>query len=546
MRRFGLLIVSFLAVLMSFSASAQQDNLLRDPGFEGNYTGRGRGDFNIPEAWGGWWTDQPSTESWQNVAPLAFPHTAGFKRAGGNSLSIGRGGGTFTAAVFQQVPNVPAGTQLRATISAFMENAADSNAQIRIGIGSNVGGNPLAGSITWSGWYSTVNNWLQPTVDATASGGEVTVFVYMTQTWPNDPNAVYLDEASLVVTGQGEVPAEADGETGEGEAAAPPPPPQTAPIVAPQAAGDDGTIRHTIQPGDTIAAIAVAYGVPMDQVLALNDISNPGLIRVGQELIVATPDPNASVPPPTLPPTAEPTVTPSAIGPIVGSTELAPTLPPPTPNASPTTQAVIPTPLGATMTPNVPAPTLPPGVTPTTPPPAPVVPGDADVDPTSPLSTLCVLMFEDRNQNRIRESNEGLLANGIILVRDAQGIEVVIHMTDGVNEPACFDDIPAGTYTASATAPQEHGMTTPANLLLSIQPGMEILLPFGAARGITTAAVPTPDASALTAPTMTPIPELDGDAFSPEMLEEFSGLLVFGLAGFVLVAGLGLSAFMQR
>ena len=46
--------------------------------------------------------------------------------------------------------------------------------------------------------------------------------------------------------------------------------------------GVDGTYR--VQPGDTLSSISRETGVSVDRLIALNDISNPGLIRVGQRL----------------------------------------------------------------------------------------------------------------------------------------------------------------------------------------------------------------------------------------------------------------------
>lgn len=46
--------------------------------------------------------------------------------------------------------------------------------------------------------------------------------------------------------------------------------------------GVDGTYR--VQPGDTLSSISRETGVSVDRLIALNDISNPSLIRVGQRL----------------------------------------------------------------------------------------------------------------------------------------------------------------------------------------------------------------------------------------------------------------------
>ena len=45
-------------------------------------------------------------------------------------------------------------------------------------------------------------------------------------------------------------------------------------------------IEHVVQSGETLSAIAVAYGVKTSTLLEYNNISNPSLIRVGQTLFI--------------------------------------------------------------------------------------------------------------------------------------------------------------------------------------------------------------------------------------------------------------------
>jgi LysM repeat protein len=44
--------------------------------------------------------------------------------------------------------------------------------------------------------------------------------------------------------------------------------------------------EHVVQPGETLSAIAQAYGVKMDAVLKANNIKNADAIRVGQKLFI--------------------------------------------------------------------------------------------------------------------------------------------------------------------------------------------------------------------------------------------------------------------
>jgi len=65
-------------------------------------------------------------------------------------------------------------------------------------------------------------------------------------------------------------------------------------------------ITHVVQEGETLGLIAKKYGTSVETLVALNEIENPNLIRVGQELVVGvrvteTPKPT-SVPEPTATP----------------------------------------------------------------------------------------------------------------------------------------------------------------------------------------------------------------------------------------------------
>lgn len=43
---------------------------------------------------------------------------------------------------------------------------------------------------------------------------------------------------------------------------------------------------YTVVPGDTLAAIAERYGIPLEELVQLNNIADPSLINVGQELLI--------------------------------------------------------------------------------------------------------------------------------------------------------------------------------------------------------------------------------------------------------------------
>ena len=98
--------------------------------------------------------------------------------------------------------------------------------------------------------------------------------------------------------------------------------------AAPAAAAADGS--HTIQPGDTLAAISRRYAVSLDSLLAANPGINPKTLKPGQKIrLAAAPKPEPRQPVANAPPAATPT-TPAATPPSVVP---PPASPPPAENA---------------------------------------------------------------------------------------------------------------------------------------------------------------------------------------------------------------------
>jgi LysM repeat protein len=89
----------------------------------------------------------------------------------------------------------------------------------------------------------------------------------------------------------------------------------------------DGSIVHTVQPGDVLFNIAAAYGVKLSEIYRLNNLNDKSVIFPGQKLKIKGPDPTATftltptstqIPTATRRPTRTPTHTPDA-GSAVGS-----------------------------------------------------------------------------------------------------------------------------------------------------------------------------------------------------------------------------------
>ncbi|GAB4471193.1 MAG: hypothetical protein Kow0088_04730 [Anaerolineales bacterium] len=54
--------------------------------------------------------------------------------------------------------------------------------------------------------------------------------------------------------------------------------------------------RYIVKPGDTLGNIALAYNLPLEQLVEANQLSNPNVLEVGQELIIPQPTPGGNAP----------------------------------------------------------------------------------------------------------------------------------------------------------------------------------------------------------------------------------------------------------
>lgn len=526
MQRVGFWVL-VVVVLSAFAGSAlAQDNLLRNPGMEqggdfGPYVGRGRGNLTIPAGWNFWATDSPREFEYQNRSDkiFAFPHNGvdPSPKGGKESLNISCGFVTCTHAVFQQV-SVPENSNVRARAWAWLHtcnppkdkdgkpkgkcgSAVESGALTRIGIDPNGGTDANDSDVVWSESKRPHDRWEELSVDATASGGTVTLFLYTTQTSPADLNNVYWDESRLEVGGGG-------GTSPNAATPVPTRPPEVA-FVVPQEEREDGSIVHIVGAGDTVDSIAVAYGMTRQEILELNNIDDPRLIFVGQQLTIKegekrNNDDNDD----------------SGGGNDGGSDSGDEEAPEATATPQPT---------------STPAP------------PAPVISADSGnvlpaIDPSASTSAVCVSMFDDNNQNRIQEEGESLIGGGSLTL-NAGTEQIGMHETDGASEPHCFTDLSAGDYLAIAQPPSGYGLTSPDQLQVRALPGTTINIAFGVAQGVQPLVAPPADSGGIVSDITAQ--ETDTQSLADTVLG-ISGFLVFGLAGLVLVAGIGAALLFRR
>lgn len=256
-----LLCLLFLAVRNepepTSAAPVRQTNLLNNPSFEEPYSG------GVAQSWSPWHQELNSNPKPDNcsdrysVRPKwSAEYNGSIIRDGGRSQHIGNQFDTWRAGVMQTV-NVNPGSTYRLTFYGTGRTSNDQypvpsdtsvNLGIRGGIDPNGSGVWSDGDVVWGGSGSPhmgggSGNWQQLSVEATATGNQMTVFVQSDNSGANNCRAhldAWFDQAQLVEVGPPPTNTPAPLPT------SPPPPPATNTPVPPTA-----TATSAIPPTET-------------------------------------------------------------------------------------------------------------------------------------------------------------------------------------------------------------------------------------------------------------------------------------------------------
>ena len=123
-----------------------------------------------------------------------------------------------------------------------------------------------------------------------------------------------------------------------------------------------------------------------------------------------------------------------------------------------------------------------------------VVPPTPTIKPGS--GNLCVMLFNDRNGDSMRQEDELSIPDGAISVSNRSGTVNLTAKTEVGADPHCFEKVPEGDYNISVAVPEGYNPTTVNNYALTIKAGDETQLNFGAqANSETLAEAPVPAGS---------------------------------------------------
>jgi LysM repeat protein len=522
----NVLLITFLLLSIvgtQFPAQAQA-NLLNNPDFEQAF-----GDgvtLAAPPGWGVVGSESSGLVGRYLLRGTEVVANVGIN-SGNGSFDAYKGWTAYSVSLYQTVGGIQPGTAVQA--SAFgriwscdsdAEAAIDgciggdgsvgdqlnTGATFRVGIDPTGANDPNSANIVWSGSTNPYQGFQQMVVDATASAESVTIVLNASMQIPVRHQHVFWDTASLTAGGSGG--------TSSGGSAAAPAAPAFAAEVQPQGPQEDGSIVHTVRSGDTLAGIAVAYNVTIPDLLALNDMTadQARLIYPGQELIVRGAQAGAASD------SSAEGASSGEEGSAEGSAEGAAEAPPAETGEKPIENYD----------------------------PAPVAQADIPVlrlSDTASVGEICVTLFEDTNPNRLRESGEVLLAGGEVVVSQGGGV-VGNYTTDGASEPYCFGDLTPGAYDVLVTAPTGYGVTTASAYDVRLSAGQTVQTVFGAAPGFTPPQPSGGQAGGLFSDESGN--ETDTRTGPLDQLLQYSGVIVLGLAGVVLLGGVILMVLLRR
>ena len=465
MALFGLLIVALVAALLPWpSAAAQQtNNLLQNPGFEGDYQvqcsfpggkpwvavpcdgplpSRPWQTVKVAPGWVAWWQvpndDRSAADYYQtypsrcgksapdNCVPWHMPefndtHNSPQDppriRSGQNSQKYFSFWSVHEGGVYQVVGGVHPGMALRFSIYMQVWSATkldriepnphfsfgQTGMHLKIGIDPTGGDDPWSNDIVWSSEQDAYDQFTRFEVQAVARSNKVTVFTHSRPENPMEHNDVYLDDAELVrVNGGPSVPVVVN-----------PAPAMVAVDSQGTPVPTGGRITHVVKPGDTLFALALQYGVPVDQIMALNNLKPESRIEIGRELLIALP--------PSRPLNPDASATPANPFPSIGAAG-------------------------------------------------------------SGQGTICVQPFLDNDGNGLWLADEAPLAMaGVhVLVLNADGAVVAERTLDEQSTRSCFSDLPATTYRVVADPPLGYVATLQNRWAVSLPSDTTIDIPFGA------------------------------------------------------------------
>ena len=200
------------------AAPIQQDeNLIQNPGFEGNYSAwSGIPEIQVAANWTPWWWDNPSHDpayfrpEYKRAQAAVFPKRV---LSGNSAQQWFTFHASHLAGMYQQVFNVTPGQRYRFTIWTQVWSSLEddpntsvlpANPHLQIGIDPTGNWDPGSPNIVWSpeaSMASIIDQWGFVSVETTAQNDVLTVFMRTNPDFANKHNDMFWDQAGLSAAG---------------------------------------------------------------------------------------------------------------------------------------------------------------------------------------------------------------------------------------------------------------------------------------------------------------------------------------------------------
>lgn len=184
------------------------NNLLTNPGFEGEFKFQSGQELLVAPGWVAWWVQGSDT----NLRPEFKPTNIGNRvHSGSSAQQYFKSFGQYIAGVYQVVenPQIVPGTRIQ--FSAYgqgwscLENCGaglsvePANMYMRVGIDPTGGTDPQGRTVKWSNYFNPIDHYDMRCVEAVAESNRIVVFTWASPDQPRLNQDSYWDDGTLVV-----------------------------------------------------------------------------------------------------------------------------------------------------------------------------------------------------------------------------------------------------------------------------------------------------------------------------------------------------------